>query len=78
MIGFFINVLPIHTDLSGNPTFRELLRRVREDVLEADAHQDVPFGKLVQELQPERSLSHNPIVQTLFVMQNTPRVKHQL
>jgi amino acid adenylation domain-containing protein len=78
MIGFFINLLAVRTDLSGNPTFRELLRRVRERLLEAYAHQEVPFPKVVQEIQPERSTTHNPIVQALFVMQNAPRTKREL
>ena len=78
LIGFFINLLALKTDLSGNPTFRELLGRVREVALGAYAHQEMPFDKLVEELQPERSLSHNPIVQTLFVMQNLPRQKREL
>jgi hypothetical protein len=78
MIGFFINLLAVRTDLSGNPTFRELLRRVRERLLEAYAHQEVPFPKVVQEIQPERSATHNPIVQALFVMQNAPRTKRGL
>jgi non-ribosomal peptide synthetase component F len=73
MIGFFINLLPVAIDLSGNPTFRELLGRVRDGLLEGYAHQEVPFAKIVQELQPERNSSHNPIVQALFVMQNIPR-----
>jgi non-ribosomal peptide synthetase component F len=68
----------VRTDLSGNPTFRELLRRVRERLLEAYAHQEVPFPKVVQEIQPERSTTHNPIVQALFVMQNAPRTKREL
>ena len=78
MIGFFINLLAVRTDLSGDPTFRELVRRVRGRLLEAYAHQEVPFPKIVQEIQPERSTTHNPIVQVLFVMQNTPRTKREL
>ena len=78
MIGFFINLLAVRNDLSGNPTFRELLGRVREGLLESYAHQEVPFPKIVQEIQPERSATHNPIVQVLFVMQNTPRAKREL
>ena len=78
MIGFFINLLPVHTDLSGDPSFRELVTRVREVALGAYAHQDIPFDKLVEDLQPERSQSHNPIVQALFVMQNVPRERREL
>ena len=72
LIGFFVNLLPICTDVSGDPTFLDLLKRVRSSALGAYAHQDLPFDKLVEELQPERRFGHNPIVQTLFVMQNIP------
>jgi acyl carrier protein len=78
MIGFFINLMAVRTDLSGNPTFRELLGRVRDGLLESYAHQEVPFPKIVQEVQPERSATHNPIVQVLFVMQNIPRARREL
>jgi alpha-ketoglutarate-dependent taurine dioxygenase len=75
LIGFFTNLLPLRTKISGNPTFTELLRRVRETTLEAYAHEDLPFDKLVEELRPPRYAGRNPIVQVLLVMQNEPARK---
>ena len=70
LIGFFVNTLILRADVSGDPTFEQLLKQLKDVALDAYAHQDLPFEKLVDELKPQRDLSHLPLAQVMFVLQN--------
>ena len=78
LIGLFINTVVLRTSLNGDLVFRDLLQRTREVVINAVAHQEMPFEKLVEALQPERNLSYAPLVQVLFTLQNVPRCRLEL
>lgn len=78
LIGFFINTLVLHADLEEEMSFRDLLAQVKETTLEAYAHQDLPFETLVEAIQPERDMSHSPLFQVMFILQNAPATAQEL
>ena len=78
LIGLFVNTLVLRADLEPRMSFRQLLRQTRANTLEALAHQDMPFEKLVEVIEPDRSLNRNPLFQVMFVLQNAPRQKIEL
>ncbi|MEM7758013.1 MAG: amino acid adenylation domain-containing protein [Cyanobacteria bacterium P01_A01_bin.40] len=78
LIGFFVNTLVLRTHFEDNPSVKELLAQVRETTLKAYEHQDVPFEQVVEVLQPQRSLSHSPLIQVMFILQNAPIGKMEL
>jgi amino acid adenylation domain-containing protein len=78
VIGFFANTLALRLDLSGDPTFEQLIQRTKKMTLDAYQHQEMPFENLVEELNPERSLSHNPLFQALFSLGNLPQYAFEL
>ena len=78
LIGFFVNTLVMKADLTARPSFRDLLRRVKHSALGAYTHQDLPFERLVEELEPDRTMSHTPIFQVMFTFQNRGKQQLQL